>query len=1475
KWQRRFFVIYETGELCYQLDDNPSTSPQGTVNMYSCTEVYNAKNSIGHDHSMGIVTPDGTLFIKAETREEKDSWFIVLSEYPKINQETEKYKKRKKKKEEREGESGSSNIPVRIDSSKEVSSSSSAPSDSKPTSSSLGRISSFKENIQPHKRSPLDSKSEARLTSSLHLDSGRTSHLKESDQFNFRRSRSLREKRNSRATVEEEDDHQTQSSTDTASGEEKEKEKTRVSPSTRKSRTVNDRLPRRHTSPVKHVDFPTPDVSKLKRRDKRLSGKGKEDSSDEELDHKQSDKLSKDGLNSEYMETLQRNNNNVYKSDHIQSSVSHIPKRKNSTSESGSGRSSRTSSISEVAKTAAPPQATEPTESAVLTDEEIARLDVPKRGRMRFSKLHGDGETQSPSKRTIEKRRHAKDRRSRHTLDGSIRVIPVLDSDRDLTDSQKRPNLKLKRSNSDPNLADTEDALQRKEIAEIFPGLYHLKNGWLNLMGDTDNDWTKHWFVLKDNKLSFHKDSKDDVSNLEGSYNLAGSLEAVDFNVGRNYGFKVKMRSEDEIVLSAMTAAIRTKWVIALNKAILTARDSGDVTAPLDEETLLTQKIEDVSESVPDKPTKEDGVTEVDSNKIEAEEVIEEQKLRAPSQRIRDRRSRRGSREDSKRDSTSSRLSSESEVFFDAVTCLERRQPEGRSDSPDKGIADTQSGEINEVLGEAVDALKARLKVVEDENVSLKMKNSQLVDGIEVLRKYPLENTADVELLNQMEKLVKHRSKLEQEMEDEKMKLKQMKNAAELTDQKNRELQDQVGSVKDELEKKCGDYNNLQSRFEKLVMDLKEMETERSTSRTKLKEEREATLDIINRLNQRIDDLENENLGLKDEIKQERTVVEAQKQKCEELEKRLASQEDEYVIVEQQSLVQATPGNEETGDKLATDLKEQLDNALRENRGLLAQLQGANRSTQMLRHKLKEKEEKVTSDASSQGLEEFRAEIGEKEDEIEALNERLKVVEETRGNLQVKYDKLVEETSVASPHRVTELEAQLTQVQDLRLKAEGRISAVEAERDSLMHKVQLCQSQIEKLGNSNVEREDESILYKEEIDQLKEALSVMTTEKTNLNDESTKLREEVEESTREIAAKEEVLEMLQQEMKRVKSEWRQHRHEVDKLKKENDKLHSNLDSANAEAKSLQDKVEKLEQRHLEGLVGAGEPTQEVAQLKEELVRARSSSDSALKNLELEMASKQEQLQMISTQAEDYQKQLQLLSDALKDKAEAVLRLEEEVASKDHCLSSTQEQLTSKSDRLEKEVKRLRSQLTVAQKEQDEREIKHRVFEEQQTQVERTNQEEMKLMSDRIQDLTAKLSSAEKKASDVDQVLKDHKQQHQKTLDDLKQSYTIKMRSMEESKRKEQEVDSEALSTALEAVKRVYEEQLQEELSVMQAGTTKDVDSMMRRHTDVVSHMNKDWIIMSGKFSELCRENAQLTSTNQRIKENVDRHPGRD
>ena len=50
----------------------PNTIPQGELNMYQCTRVFDADIKTGKDFSMGIVTPDETTYIRAETREEKD-----------------------------------------------------------------------------------------------------------------------------------------------------------------------------------------------------------------------------------------------------------------------------------------------------------------------------------------------------------------------------------------------------------------------------------------------------------------------------------------------------------------------------------------------------------------------------------------------------------------------------------------------------------------------------------------------------------------------------------------------------------------------------------------------------------------------------------------------------------------------------------------------------------------------------------------------------------------------------------------------------------------------------------------------------------------------------------------------------------------------------------------------------------------------------------------------------------------------------------------------------------------------------------------------------------------------------------------------------------------------------------------------------------------------------------------------------------
>ncbi|XP_055360231.1 myosin phosphatase Rho-interacting protein isoform X2 [Betta splendens] len=94
KWQRRFFVLYEHGCLRFALDESPSTLPQGTVNMNSCTDVIDAEPKTGQKNSLCIITPDQEYFIRGENKEIINGWSDQLIVYPRTNKQNQK-KKRK------------------------------------------------------------------------------------------------------------------------------------------------------------------------------------------------------------------------------------------------------------------------------------------------------------------------------------------------------------------------------------------------------------------------------------------------------------------------------------------------------------------------------------------------------------------------------------------------------------------------------------------------------------------------------------------------------------------------------------------------------------------------------------------------------------------------------------------------------------------------------------------------------------------------------------------------------------------------------------------------------------------------------------------------------------------------------------------------------------------------------------------------------------------------------------------------------------------------------------------------------------------------------------------------------------------------------------------------------------------------------------------------------------------------------------
>ncbi|XP_052819557.1 centromere-associated protein E-like isoform X4 [Mya arenaria] len=85
RWQRRFFVLYDDGELAYSVDENPDTVPQGVVDMNKCTDVKDASGSTSHQNSLAIIIPDKTTYIKANSKEEIQWWTKVLKKFPESN----------------------------------------------------------------------------------------------------------------------------------------------------------------------------------------------------------------------------------------------------------------------------------------------------------------------------------------------------------------------------------------------------------------------------------------------------------------------------------------------------------------------------------------------------------------------------------------------------------------------------------------------------------------------------------------------------------------------------------------------------------------------------------------------------------------------------------------------------------------------------------------------------------------------------------------------------------------------------------------------------------------------------------------------------------------------------------------------------------------------------------------------------------------------------------------------------------------------------------------------------------------------------------------------------------------------------------------------------------------------------------------------------------------------------------------------
>ncbi|KAK8779194.1 hypothetical protein V5799_019467 [Amblyomma americanum] len=82
RWQRRWFVLYDDGELTYSVDEHPNTIPQAVIDMTKVVAVTNAEELTGNQFSIAITTPDKVHFVKGTGRDDSKWWFDALSQFP-------------------------------------------------------------------------------------------------------------------------------------------------------------------------------------------------------------------------------------------------------------------------------------------------------------------------------------------------------------------------------------------------------------------------------------------------------------------------------------------------------------------------------------------------------------------------------------------------------------------------------------------------------------------------------------------------------------------------------------------------------------------------------------------------------------------------------------------------------------------------------------------------------------------------------------------------------------------------------------------------------------------------------------------------------------------------------------------------------------------------------------------------------------------------------------------------------------------------------------------------------------------------------------------------------------------------------------------------------------------------------------------------------------------------------------------------
>ncbi|XP_066291984.1 golgin subfamily A member 4-like isoform X3 [Branchiostoma lanceolatum] len=559
KWQRRWFVLFEHGGLVFSLDENPSTIPQGTINMNQCTEVFDGQARTGKENCLTIVTPDSTDYVSTDNKFDIDRWYEVLVIYPRS-------KKMKNKR--------NFTIPGRKADSPDLD----RPLEGGTALSGQEKTSDEedKENQKARPRQPtrvtvvsLTFPTVQKIPSFPWIQDVPGQPEKEKDSevgTSPREPLSPTTVTSQPPTIlPQKADKDTKNVNGDLKGQRKETNLERYN-------TMSSKQPDRKGS----VGGSSRGTSKSQSPEEQQGKTPSEDSSDEAS--------RKAGTMYEtFSSTDIRDERRRRKTSDSYAKIADVPKAKryeatDFPSESGAtsqdaeedddeeGTSSEEEDSSESEPEVAPQEpVSEPPAVEKKPDSAASSPDKqrPKSlGVEDFEKLLG--EKPKPILRLYDQLEALEPDWPRE------QVREGRSERRGRKESREEPP-SMRRRNAAMQAAQRRARSLGPEVRytdNISPELLNLKKGWLNVQGSTEKEWTKHWFVLSGHGLRYYKDAKaEEAGTYDGAIDLDTCYEVSEKTSQRNYGFLVKTHS-GVYNLSAMTSGIRRNWIEAIRKVM-------------------------------------------------------------------------------------------------------------------------------------------------------------------------------------------------------------------------------------------------------------------------------------------------------------------------------------------------------------------------------------------------------------------------------------------------------------------------------------------------------------------------------------------------------------------------------------------------------------------------------------------------------------------------------------------------------------------------------------------------------------------------------------------------------------------------------------------------------------------------------------------------------------------------------------------